>query len=129
MPDLARAARAVFALTPRAAAQAREQKAIFDDALKAGLPSSALEAAHTLAMLRRWPLLGSGAEAAAYLLQWIDRAPATPGLAAACLGVARDLRARSETASAKSLLERVAAAWPDGDGDKARLLLADFAVE
>lgn len=128
-PNLARTARAVFALTPRAAAQAREQKAIFDDALKVGLPMSALDAAHTLAMLRRWPMLGSGADAAAFLCRWIERAPATPGLPVACLGVARDLRARGESADAKFLLDAVVAAWPDGgDADKARLLLADFAA-
>jgi len=129
MPHLADAACAVFALAPRGLVHAREQKAIFDDALKAGLPLSALDATHTLAMLRRWPLLGGGVDAATFLSQWIERAPATPGLAAASLAVARDLRARGETASAKSLLERVAAAWPDGDGDKARLLLSDFAAE
>ena len=129
MPNLARAARAVFALTPRAAAQAREQKTIYDDAFKAGLSPSALDAAHMLAMLRRWPMLGSGADAAAFLSRWIERAPATPGLPAACLGVARDLRARGESASAKSLLDAVVVAWPDGgDADKARLLLTDFAA-
>jgi len=129
MPRLADAARAVFALTPHGLAQMREQKAAFDDARKAGLPPSALDAAHTLAMLRRWPMLGSGADAVAFLSQWIERAPSTPGLSAACLGVARDLRARGEPEPAKALLEAVVAAWPGGsDADKAQLLLADFAA-
>lgn len=127
-PRLADAARTVFALTPRTTAQAREQKAVCDDALKAGLPLSAFDAAHTLAMLRRWPAFGGGSDAAALLAPWSARSPSTPDLAAACLGVARDLRARGESAPAKSLLEAIAAAWPgSGDADKARLLLSDFA--
>ena len=127
-PNLMHAARMVLALTPRAAAQTREQKAIFEDALKAGLPASAFDATQTFAMLRRWPMLGSGADAAKALMQWIERAPATPGLPAACLGVARDLRARGESANAKVLLDAVVAAWPgDGDADKARLMLSDGA--
>jgi membrane associated rhomboid family serine protease len=97
-PNLEKAARAVLALTPRAAAQAREQKAIFEDALKAGLQPSTLDAAQMFAMLRRWPMLGGGADAAKLLVQWIERAPSTPGLPAACLGVARDLRARRGSA-------------------------------
>lgn len=126
-PQLVPAARAVLALTPRGVVQAREQKAIFEDALKAGLPPSTLDARQTFAMLRRWPMLGAGAEAAKILAQWIERAPATPGLPAACLGVARDLHARGEVANAKAMLDAIVAAWPgSGDADKARLLLADI---
>ena len=127
-PNLMHAARTVLALTPRAAAQTREQKAIFEDALKAGVPASAFDATQTFAMLRRWPMLASGADAAKALMQWVERAPATPGLPAACLGVARDLRARGESANAKVLLDAVVATWPgDGDADKARLMLSDGA--
>lgn len=128
MPRLAQAARAVFALPARTSAQAREQKAILDDALKAGLSMGHLDAPAVLTMLRRWALLGLGDDSAQQLVKWIETAPSTPGLQAACLGLARDLQARSQLAGARALLECSLRAWPQGgDADKARLLLGDLA--
>ncbi|HEY6942039.1 hypothetical protein, partial [Dokdonella sp.] len=53
------------------------------------------------------------------------RAPATPGLSAAMLQVARDLLARREARGAHALLARIVATWPgSADADKANALLA-----
>ncbi len=128
MPRLAEAARAVLALATRNAAEVREQKAIHDDFRKAGAGVLPLDAAQTIALVRRWPAIGAGADAVALLIALIERAPATPGLDAACLGVARDLRMRAEPTPARELLARMVAAWPQGkEADKARLLLTDIA--
>ncbi len=128
MPRLSEAARAVLSLVPRDGAEVREQKAVYEDCLKAGAKPSPLSPMQAIALLRRWPAVGAGAEAAAHLAEWIGRAPATPGLRAACLGVARELRERGESAPARALLEKLVAAWPASEeGGKARLLLADFA--
>lgn len=128
MPRLAAATDAVMAVPARTAAQAREQKAVLDDALKAGLSLTRLDASVLLAMLQRWMLLGLGAQAAQQLMQWIAQAPTTPGLPAACLRMARDLHARSQSIEARALLETGLRAWPQGsDAEKARLLLDDLA--
>jgi len=128
MPRLAEAARAALLPAPRDVAAAREQKAVYDDYVKAGAGRLPLSAAQTIALARRWPPIGAGAAAADLLTALVQRLPATAGLPAACLAVARDLRARGEGDAAKRLLERVAAAYPaGGDADKARLLLADMA--
>lgn len=128
MPYLVESARAVLLSAPRNAVEMREQKAIYEDCLKAGAKPAPLNPMQAIAQLRRWPGIGAGTDAAVHLAEWIGRAPATPGLRAATLGVARDLLARGEPVSAKSLLERLVAAWPASDeAGKARLLLADFA--
>lgn len=125
---LSEAARAVLSLAPRDAAGVREQKAVYEDCLKAGAKPSPLSPMQAIALVRRWPAVGAGADAAGHLAEWIGRAPAMPGLRAACLGVARDLRARGEFAPARALLDRLVATWPGSDeAGKARLLLAEFA--
>ncbi len=125
-PRLANAARAVLGLEVRAAAQVREQKAVLDDALKAGLPLSTFDAPSLLAMLRRWPAIGGGADAARHLASWLAGAPATPALTTTGLAVARDLLARRESAVARDLLQALMAAAPgSSDADKARLLLSE----
>lgn len=127
MPRLGEAARAALLPVPPNAAAAREQKAVYDDYVKTGTARLPLSAAQTIALAQRWPSIGAGAAAGDLLAALAERLPATPGLAAAGLGVARDLRARGETAAAKKLLERIAAACPPGiEIDKARLLLADI---
>lgn len=127
-PRLSEAARALLSLAPRDSAEVREQKAVYEDCLKAGAKPSPLGPMQAIALLRRWPAVGAGAEAAGHLAEWIGRAPATPGLRTACLGVARDLRQRGESAPARALLEKLVAAWPASEeAGKARLLLADFA--
>jgi len=128
MPRLAEAARAVLALAPHNASEMREQHAIHEDCLKVAAGMPLLAPAQTIVLVRRWPMIGAGADAANALAALVDRAPATPGLDAACLGVARDLRARGDTAPAKRLLEKVVVAYPrSGEAGKARVLLADFA--
>lgn len=127
LPRLAESARTVLLLPPRNAIELREQKAIYEDVQKAGVRPPPLTPMQAIAFVRRWPAIGAGADAATQLAAWIEHAPATPGLRAACLAVARDLLARGEPVPAKPLLERVVAAWPDGpDADKARLLLEEL---
>lgn len=124
-PRLAESARAVLLLTPRDAAQLREQKAIYEDVLKLGVRPSPLTPMQALAFVRRWPALGDGADAVRRLGGWIAAAPATPGLRDACLAVARDLHARGEIAIARPLLEQLVAAWPaSAEAGKARVLLS-----
>jgi len=128
MPRLHEAARGVLALATHSSQQAREQKALFDDYRKVGGSRLQLSATELIALALRWPALGAGADAAHLLTAMLDRAPATDGLAAACLTVARDTRARGETAIAKALLEKVADACAESsEADKARVLLGDFA--
>lgn len=127
-PRLSEAARALLSLAPRDAAQVREQKAIYEDCLKAGAKPAPLSPMQAIALLRRWPAVGAGADAATHLAGWIGRAPATPGLRAASFGVARDLHARGERAPARALLETLVATWPASEeAGKARLLLAELA--
>lgn len=126
LPRLADSARAVLLLPSRSTVELREQKAIYEDAQRAGVQPPPLTPMQAIAFVRRWPAIGGGADAATQLAGWIERAAATPGLRAACLAVARDLLARGEQVPAKRLLERVVLAWPDsGDADKARLLLEE----
>ncbi|GAA0720893.1 rhomboid family intramembrane serine protease [Dokdonella soli] len=127
-PRLAEAARAVLAIATHSASEVREQKALYDDYVKAAGGALPLSDERMIAMVRRWPVIGAGADAARLLATLIERAPTTAGLEAACLGVARDLRTRGEPANAKRLLEKVVAAYPQSsEAAKARLLLADTA--
>jgi membrane associated rhomboid family serine protease len=126
MPRLDDAARAVLGLALRAAADLREQKAVYDDYVKAapgrGLP---LAPVRQVALARCWPTIGAGAAAVELLGGLAARAPATPGLAAAMLQVARDLHERRENGPARAALAQVATLWPgSAEADKARLLLA-----
>jgi membrane associated rhomboid family serine protease len=91
-PHLLEAACAVLALPTHGAVEAREQKGIYDDFLKVASKALPLSAAQTIALARRWPAIGAGVDAAKLLAALIERAPATAGLEAACLGVARYLR-------------------------------------
>jgi membrane associated rhomboid family serine protease len=128
MPRLAEAARALLSLAPRDAVEVREQKAAYEDCLKAGTKPAPLSPMQAIALLRRWPAVGAGADAATHLAGWIGRAPATPGLRSTSLGVARDLQARGERAPARALLEKLVATWPASEeAGKARLLLAELA--
>jgi membrane associated rhomboid family serine protease len=125
-PQLAAAAAAVFAHPARSAADARVQKDVYDDALKAAGGRVVPTPAQQLALAARWPLIGEGGAAARLLGELAVRSPALPHLPAALLGLARDLRARGDAAGATRLLERVVASWPESiDAGKARVLLAD----
>jgi len=124
-PQRRDAAREVLTLAPRTAAEVRRQKAILEEMMRAEPDRLPLLPTQAVAMLRRWPAIGGGVDAARHLGAWAARAPATPGLRAACLGVARDLIARNEVDPARMLLDRVVSIWPDSDdAGKARTLLS-----
>jgi membrane associated rhomboid family serine protease len=126
LPNLDAAALAVLERAPRDAGETREQKAVFDDYRAASGGRLRLSASQLVALARRWPAIGAGGDALALLVTVSERAPATPGLPAACLALARDLRARGEAAGAQRLLERTVATWPDSvEAGKARVLQAD----
>ncbi len=124
MPRLSEAAQHVLAFATRTATETREQKGVHDDYLKTGRGTLPLTLAQTIALARRWPAIGAGADAARLLENLLTSGPLTAGLDAACLGVARDLSARGETATARTLLERMVAVCPRSLAvEKARLLL------
>jgi len=126
MPQLDAAARRVLTCTANAQ-QAREQKAIFDDYRKAGGGRLPLSAGELVDLARRWPAIGSGADAAKLVGTIIARAPTTPGLAGAALALARELRLRSPE-EAKQVLDAIERAWPASpEADKARLLRTEVA--
>jgi len=125
MPRLREAARAVIAAIASTPAEARGQKAVYDDYRKAA-PQLDLPAPLVLAMLRRWPALGESTAASAVLSELVRRAPSTPELAATCLALARTASARGERAVATSLHALIVDAYSNTpDADKARLLLSD----
>jgi len=127
MPRLDDALRAVLTLPLRTTPDLREQKAVYDDYAKAGagrrLPLTPVQ---QLVLVRRWPAIGAGASAAELLAALAARAPATPGLPAAMLQVARDLQARRDGGDARAVLASIVATWPGSpDADKANVLLAE----
>jgi len=128
MPRIDAAARAVLALSPRGAAEVREQKAVHDEYMKLRGERASISPSLAIALAARWPAIGAGGDAVVLLTRLIERAPSAPGLQPATLALARALRARGENGAAATLLERVIRAWPESaDADKARLLLADSA--
>lgn len=127
MPRLHGAARAVLAHPARSDVQVRTQKTVFDDYIATGSRQRLLPSV-LLALCLRWPAIGASARATSEMIALVARAPMTPGLEAACLALARDLRARGEREHATALLECVLRAWPQsGAADKARILLGDAA--
>jgi len=125
-PRLAVAAAAVFAYQARDTADIHVQKDVYDDAVKATGGRIALAPARQVALVARWPAIGEGAAAASVLVGLVAKFPDAPELPSALLGLARDLRARSDPARAKGVLECIAANWPaSAEACKARVLLAD----
>ncbi len=107
--------------------QAHEQKAIFDDYRKAGGGRLPLSAGELIGLVKRWPAIGAGADAARLIGTIIARAPTTTGLAAAALALARELRLRTP-AESKQVLAAIERAWPTSpEADKARVLLSEVA--
>lgn len=126
MPHLRAAARCVLTAMVDSV-QAHAQKAAFDDFRKAAGAQMPLSAEELVALARRWPAIGAGADAARLVATIVTRAPATNGLAAAALALARDVRARGGHDEAKALLETLVRAYAEmPEGDKARVLLSDL---
>ncbi|HEY0179763.1 MAG TPA: rhomboid family intramembrane serine protease [Dokdonella sp.] len=110
-PRLRAAARAALVCAAAGPAELREQKAIFDDCRAAAGGNVPLSATELVALARRWPAIGAGADAAELVGRIVERAPATEGLVAAALALAGELRVRGDPAAARPLLERVARAY------------------
>lgn len=126
MPRIDAAARAVLAMPVVGGANVRAQKAVCDDYLKTRGDHAIVPPPLAIALASRWPAIGAGEDAAKLLARIVDRAPAAPGLEAACLALARALRERGEGRNAVDILEQIVRTWPASDGaEKARILLAD----
>ncbi len=129
MPRLVPAACAALGFVARTTIEVRAQKTVYDDFSRVSTAVLPLSGPQWIALLRRWPAIGAGSDAATELIRLIRAAPTDTAIAAAGLAVARDLRARDETVSAGQLLDVIASVGAASDeAAKARLLLADQPV-